>query len=607
MKKIVFLFIGLLFATTCIAQEQLLNMGIQYLNEKNYPQAETTFKQLLTYSPDDMVLLDYYYKSLMPQKNFKEAEKVIKAIIKKSNAPDTLQFKLANFYQQKGDTKKANNILEKLIKKTPEDIDQALKLAKQFEKAGMVDNAITVLEKTTPKHEKNNPYLFAEELAVLYDKKGDYEKGSERLLDVYVSAPDKQEDIKATFLKMLNTASKTEDLRKKIMKRIGKDEMNMLYPDLLAWIYIQQKDYESAFIQIKSIDLRLQENGRRIIGFARMALREMQYNAAIEAYNYIIDTEKESSYYKLALSEKLTALKSQLESNATYTKQDVLSVEQAYEKTITDFPAFNKEETIREYAQLEAMYVHNIDKAVEILKNVTEANNVDKQFRARCKLDMGDYELIRGNKWESTLLYSQVDKEFKQDMLGEEARFRNAKLSYYTGDFTWAQGQLDVLKASTSELIANDALDLSVLITENNPIKDSNVTPLEMFARASLYQFQNKNDEAILVLDSIKKEYPQHPLIDNIYMERASMAANKHEYNEAAMYYQKVVTEFSDEILADDATFKLATINETIFKNKDEALRLYETIITKYPGSSFVTEARKNFRRLRGDDIDNGM
>jgi tetratricopeptide (TPR) repeat protein len=189
-------------------------------------------------------------------------------------------------------------------------------------------------------------------------------------------------------------------------------------------------------------------------------------------------------------------------------------------------------------------------------------------------------------------------------MLGEEARFKNAKLSYYTGDFKWSQGQLDVLKASTSELIANDALNLSVLITENNPPADSNTTPLLMFARADLLEFQNKDEEAIAILDSITTLFPKHPLLDDILMTRAEIATKKQDFSEAAMHLQKIVTDYADDILADDAIFTLAGINETFFSNKDEAKRLYEQIIIKYPGSTYVNQARKNFRRLRGDKAD---
>jgi tetratricopeptide (TPR) repeat protein len=467
----------------------------------------------------------------------------------------------------------------------------------------MLDEAIKVYEKGKQLN-KDNPYAFAEELALLYDKKGDANKATTSLLDVYISNGEKAEDVKSALLRILNKPEKIDAFKLLVSKKSKENQDIIAYTDLLAWILVQQKDYEGAFTQIKTIDNKLNEQGRRVLGFARTCLRENQYKASILAYNSVIDLGNDMPFFQTAKGEKLICLKRQLEKNPHYTTVDVEAVEKEYESFLTDFPAFRIREQMREYADLEAKYAHNIDKAISLLSEVTTANNAERTFKGRCKLDMGDYELIRNEIWESTLLYSQVDKDFKQDMLGEEARFRNAKLSYYTGDFDWAQGQLDVLKASTSELIANDALNLSVLITENNPIADSNVTPLKMFARADLLAFQNKDEEAITILDSISTEYPKHVLGDNILMQKANMAYKKQDYSEAARLLQKIASDYSDEVLADDAIFNLAQINENFFSNKDEAKRLYEEILTKYPGSSFVNQARKNFRRLRGDKAD---
>src|SRR5690606_25809785 len=158
-------------------------------------------------------------------------------------------------------------------------------------------------------------------------------------------------------------------------------------------------------------------------------------------------------------------------------------------------------------------------------------------------LQLGDYFVLQGKVWDASLTYSQVDKAFKEDMLGEEARFRNAKLAYYRGDFEWAQGQLSVLKASTSELIANDALYLSVLITENIP-PDSNLVPLQKFAYADLLLFQNKDKEAEKLLDSVSQAYPKHPLNDDILLLRAKMAVKHRAYNDALTYLKEIYEKY---------------------------------------------------------------
>ena len=603
MKKIFILLLFFFGYIATQAQDQLLNVAKQYLSMGDYEKAAASYKQLVEYNANDVAIISGYIQSLNGLKDYKTSEKYLKLLLKKDEKNTAFNFELGKVYKLQGEDKKANKIFDKIIDHVKQSDEEVRSTAILFQKEGMYDNAIAVYNKGKS-FAKENPYLYAEELALLYDKKGESDKAVESLLDLYISNYEKGDEIKSTFQRMFDNAEKLEIFRKKVQKRASAQPEIVAYPDLLAWLYIQQRDYENAFIQIKAIDNRFNEQGRRALGFARVALREKEFKAAIIAYDFVIEKGKDAPYYLLAKSEKLTTLKEQLKFNPHYSKNDVENVDKEYSNFLDEYPQFKQKETLREYAEFLVRYAHNVDKAIALLGEITNANNVDRAFRGRCKLEMGDYELVRNNVWESTLLYSQVDKEFKQDMLGEEARFKNAKLSYYNGDFTWAQGQLDVLKASTSELIANDALNLSVLITENNPIADSNTTPLLMFARADLLEFQNKDEEAIATLDSIATIYPQHPLQDNILMERANIAMKKQDYSEAAMHLQKITTQYAEDVLADDALYNLAYINENYFSNKDEAKRLYEQLIIKYPGSTFVNEARKRFRILRGDKAD---
>ena len=140
-------------------------------------------------------------------------------------------------------------------------------------------------------------------------------------------------------------------------------------------------------------------------------------------------------------------------------------------------------------AELEALYLNDLDKAIAVLNELIQIIGVNRYILNNAKLDLGDYYLMQGGIWESTLLYSQVDKDLKEAYLGELARFKNARLSYFNGDFEWAQAQFDILKASTSKLISNDAIDLSVFITDNLGL-DSIALPMELYARAELLSFQ---------------------------------------------------------------------------------------------------------------------
>lgn len=190
-----------------------------------------------------------------------------------------------------------------------------------------------------------------------------------------------------------------------------------------------------------------------------------------------------------------------------------------------------------------------------------------------------------------------MDKAFREDLLGEEARFRNAKLSFYTGDFEWAQGQLNVLKASTSELIANDALSLSVLITENIP-PDSNLVPLRRFAYADLLVFQNKDKEAEVLLDSILTNFPKHPLEDDILLQLAKIDIKHKDFNNALARLNEIYLKHGKDVLADDALFLSAKIYEQNLKENSKAKEYYEKIVIEFPGSTFVQSSRNKLDNL---------
>ena len=177
---------------------------------------------------------------------------------------------------------------------------------------------------------------------------------------------------------------------------------------------------------------------------------------------------------------------------------------------------------IKELAHIKAFYLQESDEAVDLLYDAIDIPGVYGKINAVIKLELADILLMQGDLWDASLLYSQVELDFKEDPLGHEAKFRNAKISYYTGDFEWAQAQLDVLKASTSKLISNDAIDLSLLITDNYAM-DTITTPMLMFAQADLLAYQNRNEEAFLKMDSIVSTWPGHALTDDILMKKAEI------------------------------------------------------------------------------------
>jgi TolA-binding protein len=284
-----------------------------------------------------------------------------------------------------------------------------------------------------------------------------------------------------------------------------------------------------------------------------------------------------------------------------YTKEDLKQLEGEYETFLKEFgKSAASGSIIFELAELEAFYLNDLDKAIELLDELINMPGVRRHLMAKAKIALGDYYLMDGDIWESTLLYSQVDKAYKDDIQGQMARFKNAKLSYFKGDFEWAQAQFSVLKASTSKLIANDALDLSVFIMDNLAL-DTVAAPMLSYAQAELLIFQNKFDEAFGQMDAIIKNFPNHSLQDDIYYAKATIYMKQRKHQEAAQMYQNIIENFPESIRTDNSLFALAELYEKHLGDKNKAQKLYETIMFDYSNSTFAVEARKRFRTLRGD------
>jgi outer membrane protein assembly factor BamD (BamD/ComL family) len=257
---------------------------------------------------------------------------------------------------------------------------------------------------------------------------------------------------------------------------------------------------------------------------------------------------------------------------------------------------------VQNLAHLQAFYMDKSDEAVVLLEEAIAIPNIPARVLAECKLELADIYLFSGEQWEATLLYSQVEKAFKNEPLGHEAKFRNAKLSFYIGEFDWARTQLDILKAATSKLIANDAMELSLLISDNTDA-DSNTVALSRYAQADLLVYRNRLNDALAVLDSLRNEFAGHPIIDDVLLKKAEINSRQGNFYKAAELYAAILKDYPFGLLGDDASFNLAFLYENQLNDKTRAMEFYESLMTTYPGSLYVVEARKRFRALRNDPV----
>lgn len=597
-------------------------LAIQFYQNGEYEKAKELFQKIYDKKQDTYIYF-YYYRTLLELQEYKDLERVVK---KQQKAYPTLQrykIDLGYVYEISGKNKDAYEVYDEAIKKVPNTENAYRELYNAFLAFGKRDYAEIVLMKARKQLQNNK--LFSRELTMIYQQLNLTDKIFNEALnliqddDVTYLVP--AQEILQNLLIDDPDNQKHLTIKNGLKKAIQNNPNNSCYLKLYYWICILNKDFSEGLQIAKAIDRRSKNSGDILLDFALIAKENRAYDMAIDALNAIIERKLDLPISTSAQFELLNVKYLRLTSISPVKLQDAQALELEFKKMIDEYGIHSgTSDWIRKYAHLMAFYSNKPDEASTILnKAITNAEN-DKRVIATYKIDLADILLHTNQIWDATLLYSQVDKDFPNDTIGQMAKFKNAKLSFYIGEFAWAQSQLDVLRAATSKLISNDAMYLSFIISDNqedeeesdeedtlNTLFNDNTThniALRMFAKADFLIFQNNDNEALKYLDSITIYSPLSPLTDDVLYTKAQIATRQKDFFAAEKYYKKILEFYSADILGDDALFKLAELYEYYLTNIPEAMACYQKLLKEYPGSLYIVDARKRFRFLRGDNLD---
>lgn len=606
-RNTLFIFLIAFFGANLFAQKNADDkLALQYLDQKEYEKANMYLEKLYDKNPEQWY--PHFYSGLMGAKDYKTAEKISRKMIKRNPQSANIYINIAKIYRAQGDEKKENENYQKAIKEVIPVQAFLQQLATDFMNEKLYDFAIETYKKGR-KQTPDYPYFY--ELAEVHRRKGDFKS----MINEYLDAIDFRESELYTAQNFLQNALGYDDetagfknpvLKLELQKRIQQHPDKVVFAEFLIFIQKQQKDFEGAFTQSKSLDKRLKEDGKRLFELAKICMSNERFDVASKCYQYVIDKGSQNGYYDAATIDIINCEYQSVTLKAQPTTEELISLENRFLKTLEKYKGSHLSNfLITNLANLQAYYLNKPDVAIEEIETVLSNPALNSQTRAEFKIQLGDIYLIKNVIWDASLLYSQVEKDFKFEPIGQEAKFRNAKLSYYAADFAWAKSQCDVLKGSTTKLIANDALDLSLVITDAIGV-DTNALPLARFAGADLLILQHKYAEAIAEMDSINKVFPEHTLGDDILYKKAEIFIRLGKFADAERMYQDILKFYPTELYGDDAQFKLADLYEKKLNDIEKAKQAYQDVLIKYPGSIYVVEARKRYRTLRGDNLDNG-
>lgn len=593
--RLILFYIVFLFTIPTFAQSEQLAKN--YMQQGAYEKALSVYQKLYVKNPNRINYLLGLVESYQQLEQFDQAEDILQKRLKKVPGNSQLLVELGHHYEVQGNTENAKTCYDKAVKIfNQNNLNSAYTLAQTFEKYNLLDQAALIYEKGMASNPGAN---FNVQLAKIYGEQGKLEKMFDSYLSLLQMQPNYKNIVQRNFNQYitedpLNKANVT--FRKLLIKKLQQNP-DIIYNEMLSWLFVQQKDFKKAFMQEKAIYKRKGEGLQGIIALARICIGAKDIKSATQILDYILKTPVGNDM-------KLTAHKIILKAKTDLAdKKEYKAINEQYDLI---FETYGKgRETIGlqiDYAHFLAFNQDRKKEAIEFLKRLLKEEKLSRFQSSRAKMEIADI-LVLDRKFNQALIYyTQVQNALKNNFLAQDARFKVAKTSYYKGDFAWAQTQLDVLKSSTSQLIANDAMELSLIISDNS-LEDSTQTALKIFARGDLLAFQNKNQEAIAAYQEILTNHKGDKIEDEAFLRQAKLYEKEKEFEKAKVNYLKIIEFYPDDILVDDAYYWLAELYVNVLAAPEKAKELYEKIIFNHADSIYFVEARKKYRTLRGDAI----
>lgn len=589
MRKIIVVIL-IFFSLFVRAQNEQLAQN--YFDRGEFEKALVSYEDLLKSQPGNMIYFQKTIDCYQQLQQFDKAEKGIQERLDKFKQANLL-VELGYNYQLQKNTDKAKKYYDQAIDRIKKNVNEVYGIAYTFERKALTDYALLAYQTAANIDSKLN---FNFQIAVLYGQKGEMELMLETFLNESYQNPQNLPIIQNQLNRFMTEDANENfnDLLKKALLTRAQKTQDLFWNDFLSWYFIQLKEYGKAFIQQKAIYKRSPDSFANIVNLGQMAMDDKDIEAAKEILTFVLEN---TNNLELLIEANSYLLEMRIE-NAT---------EKDYPQITSDLERLIKEFGISPYtipllkldAEFSAFHLKNVEKAKTILKNALEMD-LDKNQNAEIKMELADILLFEEKFNQALIYYSQVGEDMSGSVIGQEASLKTAKTSYCKTDFEWASHQLKILKSASTQLIANDALDLFLLISDNT-VEDSTQVALKKFARADFLLFQNKKQEALSAFQNILKEHKGEEIEPITLLRIGKIYEKLGDFTNALENYSAIINNHKECIYIDEAYFFSAEIYNEKLKDFEKAKPLYESIIMNHEDSIYYVEARKKYRQLRGD------
>ncbi len=573
-------------------------LAYEFYNKKDYGKAADIFQQLYKDTKRQQ-FFNNFIDCLILTGNYDKAEDNLKPFLKANPTAWKSRVDLAYVYVQNGEKDKAEKYVAKIVKDVPENRNSIVEVANFLRNKSFTDAAIALLDKGA-KSDKIQ-YSFYNEKAYTYNSILDFENTIKFYLLGLQEDPRRYDNVKNQFrvLLMYDMNGNVSDvMRMALLEKSQQDPENEEFSQLLMWFSLQQKDYDLTLMQLKALDRRKGDYENEILNICHIASDNQQFDIAIDGFGYV---EKKANGGVFYVESKVGLLENRYKKAVAEGGHDRRFYEELSEEMTKVFEEIgfyrDTKPLMTVQAHILAYELDNPDEAIALIDKALQLGFLPSD-NAALKMELADIYLYKDEVWEATLLYSQIEKSMKNNPIAHEAKFRNGQLRYFIGEFEWAQASLKILKAATSKLIANDAMTLSLTISDN---LEYDTLALKRLAKADYYIYQHRYDLANQMLDSINAYNPNEVSMPNLLYRKAKIARETGDFSLADSLYHRVFEGYQDSYLADEALMEDAQLLENQLERKTDAMECYAKLFDYYTASVYVAQARKCYRRLRDD------
>lgn len=593
-----------------IAQQNPFDMNQYMLAEAyeqqgNYAKAIEIIEQLYQKDTQNPNYFNKLVNLYITSKNLDAAISILESRIKMYPQDPNNYGQLGSVYYMMGDYKKAREVWEIPLSKTNRNSINFRVIANYAIERRAFEIAIEILNRG--KNESDDPTLYAFDLGELYSLTMQYENATKEYCDLLRKNPGLYSSVEAKIFSYIN---KPEALQPTI-KIVGRyQSYDVSFKLLLAKLMVEDKKFDKAFELYVEVDKIQNSNGQLLIDYANFLFNEEHFELAKEAFEYVIKNYPESRQIpqaKLGLTKTLESIVLQdfrkLNPEwkpfypTTYIDEDkTQKILSAYKEVIDLYKHSEIAIEARYRSALILFYVNNkSEKAIEQLNEITKLYPTSTYF-SKAAVELGNIYLQTGKTELAKEKYLSVQSSirvFEDDK--NLASLQLSKILASEGNFNQAIESLRKVTLNLKNDLSNDALEFSLIL--NTAKNDS--SNLLKFCKAEILTEQKNFTSAKDIYEEIALN-PQAFVLHSICKLRsAEMDLALNNYPEALKKLGAIVDEEEKNIYSDKALYLTAKIYEYGLVDISKAIDSYQKLLSKFPKSIYLDEARERIQHLR--------